>query len=328
MESVLQAGDVLLVTGEVNNLMKVKATEGIEIRPEVKLGDADLKRAGLELAEVVVSPRSNLIGRTLKEARFQQDFRLTVLAIYRTGQSLRDRISRIRLRAGDLLLVQGRLEALDAVRRRRELAVLAERGPAHPSARKAVLTVLIFAASLLAGGLDVVPVPTAFLVAALTMVLTGCIRPVRVYDHIEWRLLVLIGTMMAFGEAMQKTGGADLLANSVVHTLGGWGPLGVLGGFCLVTILLTQPMSNAAAALVVLPVALETASRLGVDPRPFALGVMLSASISVATPLEPACVLVYGAGKYRFIDFLKAGFPLTLLLFVLLMWLLPRQWPL
>jgi di/tricarboxylate transporter len=292
------------------------------------LGDADLKSAGLELAEVVVSPRSALIGRTLKEARFQQDFRLTVLAIYRLGHSLKDRISRIRLRAGDLLLVQGRPEALESVRRRRELAVLAERGPAHPTVRKAVLTVAIFGASLLVGGLQVIPVESAFLLAALTMVLTGCLRPVRIYDHIEWRLLVLIASMMAFGEAMRLTGAADLLAAAVVKSVGSLGPIALLGGFCLVTILLSQPLSNAAAALVVLPVALHAATRLNLEPRAFALGIMLSASISVATPLEPASVLVYGPGKYRFMDFIKVGFPLTLLLLIILLVLLPRWWPL
>jgi di/tricarboxylate transporter len=326
-ETILQEGDVLLVTGDVENLMRVKATEGIEIRPDVKVGEADFRREGLQLAEVVVSPRSTLIGRTLREARFQQDFRLTVLALYRMGQSLRDRISRIRLRAGDLLLVQGRIEALDAVRRRRELAVLVERGPAHPSFRKALMTVGIFGASLLVGGLDLLPLSASFLFAALALVLTGCLRPVRIYEHVEWRLLVLIGAMMGFGEAMQTTGAADLLANWVVKGLAGFGPIAVLGGFCVVTILLTQPMSNAAAALVVLPVGLQTATQLQLEPRAFALAIMLSASISVATPLEPACVLVYGPGKYRFRDFLKTGFPLSLILVAVVLWLVPKWWP-
>ncbi len=326
--TVLEEGDVLLVTGNMGNLMKVKATEGIEIRPELKLGDAELRKAGLELAEVVVSPRSNLIGRTLREARFQQEFRLTVLAIYRLGQSLRDRISRIRLRAGDLLLVQGQPEALEVVRRRRELAVLAERGPAHPSRRKAGIAVGIFAVALLAGGLDIVPVSACFLVAALSMVLAGCLRPLRVYDHVEWRLLAVIASMMAFGEAMQITGAAGMLADLVVSALGRHGGIPVLAGYCLLTILLSQPMSNAAAALVVLPVALPTAIEMQLDPRAFAMAIMLSASISMATPLEPSCVLVYGPGKYRFMDYLKVGFPLTLLLLVILIALLPRWWPL
>jgi di/tricarboxylate transporter len=327
-ETVLAAGDVLLVTGEIGELLKVKATEGIEIRPELKLGPADLKNAGLELAEVVVSPRSAIVGRTLKEVRFQQEYGLTVLALYRLGKALRDRISRIRLAAGDLLLVQGRPEALETVRRRRDIAVLAERGAAHPALRKPAVALAIFVGALVLGGFGWVSLPAAFFVAALAMVLTGCLRPIRLYDYVEWRLLVLIGSMLAFGKAMEISGGADLLAEGVVRLLGGMGPLWIVGGYCIVTVLLTQPMSNAAAALVVLPVALQSAERLGMEPRAVALAIMLSASFSVATPLEPSCVLVYGPGKYRFVDFLKVGVPLTLLLVALLLWLLPLGWPL
>ncbi|MCC6234389.1 MAG: SLC13 family permease [Verrucomicrobiales bacterium] len=327
-DTLLEAGDVLLVTGNVANLMKVKTTEGIEIRPELKWGDADLKRVGLELAEVVVSPRSTLIGRTLREARFQQEFRLTVLAIYRAGRSLRDRISRIRLHAGDLLLVQGRLEALDEVRGRRDLAVLAERGPADPAWRKPLLAMGIFGVALVLGGLEIVPSAAAFLMAAVMMVLAGCLRPLRLYEHVEWRLLVLIGSMFAFGRAMDHSGAADLLSRWVVDLVGHHGHLAVLAGFCLLTVLLTQPMSNAAAALVVLPVSLKAAGQLGIDPRAMAVAVMISASTSLVTPLEPSSVLVFGPGKYRFADFLRVGFPLTLLLLGIMLWLLPRWWPL
>lgn len=327
-ETSLDADDLLLVTGNVMNLMKVKATNGIEIRPEWKWGEADLKKAGVDLAEVVVSPHSSLIGRTLKEARFQQEFGLTVLAIYREGLARWDRISRIPLEMGDLLLVQGRSGSLESVRRRRDLAVLADRGSLVPQGQRPWLTLGIFAGAVALGGLDWVPLSVAFLMAALAVVLTGCLRPLRLLDHVEWRLLILIGSMMSFGLAMQKTGAAEMLAQWVVSGVGRWGAEAVLAGFCLLTILLTQPMSNAAAALVVLPVALESAGRLGASPRAFAVAIMLSASFSVATPLEPACVLVYGPGKYRFIDFVRPGLPLTLLLLVLMWILLPHWWPL
>lgn len=147
----------------MGDLLKVKAIEGIEIRPELKLGPADLKKAGLELAEVVVSPRSSIVGRTLKELRFQQEFGLTALALYRLGKALRDRISRIRLAAGDLLLVQGDSEALDSVRRRRDLAVLAERGAANPSWRQPVTAIAIFVAAIVMGGFGWISLPAAFL---------------------------------------------------------------------------------------------------------------------------------------------------------------------
>jgi di/tricarboxylate transporter len=327
-ESVLEGDDVLIVTGRASELLEVKVTKGIEIRPELKLGDADLRKAGLELAEVVVSPRSSLVGRSLKEARFRQEFGLTVLALYREGRSLHDRLSRLELRAGDLLLVQGRPEALDAVRQRRELAVLAARGPANRDPRTGRRALAIFAVALLAAGVGWLSTSVAFLAAALVLILTGCLRPRRLYDHVEWRLLVLIGAMIAFGNAMETTGAAELLSRFVIGAVGPFGPLAVLGGFCVLTILLTQPMSNAAAALVVLPVALEAAGRLGANPRAFAMAVMLSASVSVATPFEPSSLLVFGPGKYRFADFLKAGLPLTVFLVCALLWLLPLWWPL
>jgi di/tricarboxylate transporter len=139
---------------------------------------------------------------------------------------------------------------------------------------------------------------------------------------------VLIGGMTAVGTAMSKSGTAELLAHWVVAGLGPLGPLAVLGGFAVLTVLLTQPMSNAAAALVVVPVAIEAAVALGVSPRTFAVGICLAASVSLATPLEPSCLLVYGPGKYRFADFVRIGTPMTLVLVAVLLAVLPWLWPL
>lgn len=327
-ETRLETKDLLLVRGDVAALMKVKQTEGIEIRGDLKLGDADLRVGGQELAEVVVSPQSPLIDRTLKEARFQQDFGLTVLALFRRGRALRHKLSSIRFKAGDLLLVQGRPEAVAAVNERRELALLSLRGTARRNGRPAWLAVGLFAGALALGGVGLVGMPVAFLLAALGVVLAGCVPVTRLYELVEWRLLVLIGAMLAFGTAMTTTGAADLLAAGVVRAVGPFGPRGILAGFALLTILLTQPMSNAAAALVVLPVALTTANQAGLDPRTLAIGIMLAASLSFVTPFEPSCILVYGPGKYRFRDFVKVGALQTLLSFVLVVWLVPEFWPL
>jgi di/tricarboxylate transporter len=141
-------------------------------------------------------------------------------------------------------------------------------------------------------------------------------------------LLILIGGMTAFGLAMQESGAATFLADRIVALLSPWGELAVVAGFLVLTVLLTQPMSNAAAALVVLPVALEAAEALGADPRSFAIAILLGASVSFVTPFEPSCLLVYGPGKYRFRDFVVVGLPLTVILIVVVLVLLPRLWPL
>jgi di/tricarboxylate transporter len=327
-ETFIRANDVLLVTGNMENLMKVQATEGIEIRPEFKLRDQDLQTSDMTVAEVLITPRSELIGRTLKETTFQQRYGMTALAVYRLGRSLREKLATIRLRSGDVLLVQGSKERLEELRKRREVAILEQRAPAIYKKEKGTLTLAFFGVALVLGGFGVLPLAVAFLVAAVLTLLFRCISLERAYEFVDWRLLILIGGMIAFGTAMEETGAAKFLANQIVSLLEPMGVLPILAGFFVLTIVLTQPMSNAAAALVVLPIALNTAQELEVNERTFAIGIMLAASISFVAPLEPSCVLVYGPGKYRFRDFLKTGLPLTLLLATVVLLLIPVFWPL
>jgi di/tricarboxylate transporter len=172
-----------------------------------------------------------------------------------------------------------------------------------------------FAAAVGAGALGWVPLPIAFLGAALVAVLLRCISIEKARAVIDLRLLLLIGGMTAFGTAMEKTGAAAMLAHWVVAALSPLGVMSVMGGFFVLTVVLTQPMSNAAAAL-------------GVQERTFAIAIMLAASISFVAPLEPACILVYGPGRYRFLDFVKVGGGLTLILIPIVLLLIPVFWPL
>jgi len=326
--SIIAEADVLLVTGRVDNLMKVKSTEGIDIKADVKLRDQDLQDADTQIAEALITPNSVLVGRTLREANYQQQSGLVVLAIYRRGRAVREQLGSIRLKVGDLLLVQGAKARLEASKQRRELAVLQELKTALVRPRKALYASLAFVGALVLGGLELMPVPLAFLSGAILVVLLRCLPAERVYDHIEWRLLILIGGMTAFGVAMDQTGTAALLARFIVEWLQPLGVRVVLAGFFILTIVLTQPMSNAAAALVVLPVALESAQVLGANERTFAIAIMLAASVSFITPFEPSCILVYGPGKYRFSDFVKNGLPLTALCSTIVLVLVPVFWPL
>ena len=147
------------------------------------------------------------------------------------------------------------------------------------------------------------------------------------YHTIDWRLLVLIGGMTAFGTAMENSGAADFLAKGIVSLLSDFGKIPILLGFVIITVILTQPMSNAAAALVIVPVAIKTAIELNSDPRSFAIAIMLAASVSLVTPFEPSCILVYGPGKYRFRDFIRIGSPLTFILILVIVALVPVFWP-
>jgi di/tricarboxylate transporter len=324
----IEQGDTLLVEGQVDTLMKMKKVEGIEIRGKLDLDKLQLGKTTLKIVEVLIAPYSNLIGRTLKQANFSKRFGLLVLAIHRRGQPLREKIGDVPLLLGDLLLVEGPADRVEMLRGAGGLVILDEHRRPGGETRKGLYVACAFAAAVGAGALGWVPLPIAFLGAALVAVLLRCISIEKARAVIDLRLLLLIGGMTAFGTAMEKTGAAAMLAHWVVAALSPLGVMSVMGGFFVLTVVLTQPMSNAAAALVVLPVAMSAARALGVQERTFAIAIMLAASISFVAPLEPACILVYGPGRYRFLDFVKVGGGLTLILIPIVLLLIPVFWPL
>lgn len=333
LNTVIKGGDVLMVRAKVEELMKVKKTAGIEIVPEFKLDDPALQGEDIKIAEVLVPPRSDLIGWTLKEANFRQRWGLTVLALYRHGRSIREKIKNVRLRLGDLLLVQGSPDRIDYLRRSQNIAVLEELNPSLYRKNKGLLAIAFLGAAIALSTFDLfgngpLPLSIALLGAAVLTIVAGCLRMEEAYNFIDWRLLILIGGMTAFGKAMEKTGAAEFLAEQIVYYLRPLGAKGIMAGFFVLTIFLTQPMSNAAAALVVLPVALDSAQQLGASERSFAMAILFAASISFVTPFEPSCIIVYGPGKYRFSDFIKTGFGLTAILAITIYFLVPAFWPL
>ena len=325
IRSVIEEGDVLLVSGSMEDLMAVKDASGIEILAETKLEDEALQTDDVKIAELLITPKSTLIRRTLKEANFRQRFGLAVLAIYRHGQSLGRKLGVIRLRAGDLLLVQGSEERLLSLEHGTNLLRLdATEAPSADRRQKGFRALVFFGLAVIAGSLGLAPLPICFLSAAALTVATRCITMQKVYEVIDWRVLIVIGGMTAFGAAMRESGTAEWLAGGIQSI--SENPRTVLAGFILLTMLLTQAMSNAAAALVVLPVAMQTAGTLGVSGQTFAIAVMLGASSSFIAPFEPACILVSGPGKYRFTDYLKAGLGLTLIMGFLVWLMVPLVW--
>lgn len=319
-------GDTILVEGRAANLLKCREIEGIEIGGDRSLDEVET--ADSRVVEAVITPRSELVGQTLPEIAFRERFGASALAVYRRGRSFHEAIGSIRLQTGDVLLLQGNAARIDSLRHQTHFSILQEirRGPG--SLRLGAIALGLFMLAVAAAAFGWTALPTAFLAAAVAMVLLRCITIEKAYTIIDWRLLILIGGMTAFGVAMQKTGAAAFLAQGVVGILAPLGIHAILAGFFILTILLTQPMSNAAAALVVLPVALESARLVGGEERTFAIAIMLAASISFITPFEPSCVLVYGPGKYRFADFVRVGGWLTAVLAVVVLLLIPVFWPL
>ena len=323
----IRANDILLVEGEIDDLITIKETKGVEIMADVII-EEELQSEDIRLAEVLITAHSDMIRQTIKEIDFQRRYGLVVLAISRQGESIRTKIGAVRLKLGDLLLVQGSAQRLSYLSSNQHLAVLDAFTPVLFKKQKGLITISCFLLAILVGSIGLLPLSISFLTAAVISILLRCISTDKAYAAIDWRLLILIGGMTAFGTAMEQSGAAEFLANNIVSLLEPFGKMGILAGFVFLTVFLTQPMSNAAAALVIVPVALQTATALGANPRSFAIAIMLAASVSLVTPFEPSCILVYGPGKYKFSDFMKVGSGLTFLLVVIILTMVPMFWPL
>ena len=323
----IQVDDLLLVQGRAEDILRVKAEAGIEIKPDFKLNDSVLESKDTELFEATVPRGSHFIGRTLKSLAFRKRHQVIVLAINRHGVNLLSKISRVRLRFGDVLLLQGTREQVETLAAEGQLLLLEEISERQARPEKRRWALLAFAVFLFFSLTHLVPLPIAVLLGVMIVLAGQALRMSEVYEIIDWRLLILIACMISFGVAMEKTGADQYLADFIVRGTGRYGPVGVLAGFFVMTVALTQPMSNQAAALVMLPIAVKTALALGLNPRTFAVTVTYAASCSFLTPLEPACVLVYTPGRYRFVDFLKVGSILTIAVFAIVIWLVPMFWP-
>jgi di/tricarboxylate transporter len=326
-EEKIQADDLLLVQGRVEDILRVKAEAGIEIKADFKLNDSVLESKGAELFEAMVPRGSDFIGRTLKALNVRKRHQVIVLAINRHGVNLLSKISRVRLRFGDVLLLQGTREQVEALAADGHLLLLEEVSERQARPEKRRWALLAFGVFLFFSLTHLVALPIAVLLGVMILLASQSLRMSEVYEIIDWRLLILIACMISFGVAMEKTAADQYLADFIVRGTGQYGPIAVLAGFFAMTVALTQPMSNQAAALVMLPIAVKTALALGLNPRTFAITVTYAASCSFLTPLEPACVLVYTPGRYRFLDFLKVGSILTIAVFAIVIWLVPVFWP-
>ncbi|HEX8177490.1 MAG TPA: SLC13 family permease [Pyrinomonadaceae bacterium] len=325
---VIEAEDLLLVQGRVEDILRVKTEAGIEIKADFKLSDSDLETEEVELFEAMILRGSDFAGRTLKGLKFRQRYGLTVLAINRHGVALLSKISTVSLRFGDVLLVQGDRDRIEHLVLDGQLLLLEDVSERRGRASARRWALLAFGVFLFFSITHLLALSVAVLLGVLILLATRAVRIQEMYDLIEWRLIVLIAGMISFGVAMEKTGADQYLANLILKGFGSYGELAILAGFFILTVAITQPMSNQAAALVMLPIAVKTALALGLNPRTFAVTVTYAASCSFLTPLEPACVLIFTPGRYRFFDFVKVGSILTIAVFAIVILLVPVFWPL
>ncbi|MGQ9490691.1 MAG: SLC13 family permease [Anaerolineae bacterium] len=328
-DTVLEADDLLLIEGRIEALMRACQSLKLTIEAQRKLGLPGSDARQICTVEATLAPRSPIAGHTLRGLQFRDRYGFTALAIWRHGEVITERIRDVRLRFGDTLLLQGPCHRLAALQAGNEFLVLEPVDLALRKSAQVPFALAALATVLLLATVVKLPIALAMVIGAVLMILTGCLTMDEAYQSIEWRSVFLIAGMLPLGLAMESTGTARFLADQVIGVMGPLGPLGVLAGIYLLASVTTEPMSNAAAALLIVPIAIDVALGLGADPRPFVLATVIGASTSFLTPMgHQANVLVFGPGGYRFFDYTRVGAPLNLVIFAATMLTLPVVWPL
>jgi len=328
-DTVLLAGDELLVRCNIEKIRKLEEREGVSLKSQLKLRDADLKSEDLRLVEAIIAPNSMLVGRSIKESQFRSMFGAVVLALrHRGGEVLREKISTARLKAGDALLIEVRKGSYERFKRNREFVVVSDVDLPQYRKRKILPAIVIALGVVVTAATGVLPIVVSAIAGAALLVLTGCISLREAYDSVDWKIIFLLAGVLTLGAALEKSGAAALMAGFLLDTIGKLGAVVMLSAFYLIGSLLTELMSNNAAAALLAPIAVAAAASMGVDSRPFLFAIAFSASASFMTPVGyQTNTMIYAAGQYRFSDFLKVGTPLNIIFWILATLLIPRFWP-
>lgn len=316
-DKIINIGDILVVRSSREELLNIREQQGLNIVPDVQFKDevkTVLESSEEKMAEVLILSNSRLVGTTLRDIRFRQRYNLTVLAIRRGAELVKGRLGRIALRFGDVLLVQGSKQSFIGLQTTRELLVLEQRDVEMLRQDKAIIAVAIGLGVVLSAALNLLPILVSALVGVVLMVLSGCLKPGEIYGAVRWDIIFLLAGLIPLSIAMESSGTTAWIAQNLLMISQNFSDYGLLVLFYVATALLTEILSNNAAVLLMLPIAVEVSQTLSLNPYAFMFSVMFAASNSYMTPIGyQTNTMVYGPGGYRFTDFLKIGVPLTLI---------------
>ncbi len=328
--TVLQTGDRLIVEGDIEELLKSKDRGPLKFHAEAKFDDEALTGKNVQLAEAAVAPNSSLLGQSINQGHLRRRYNVLALALRRRGRTLGGRFTSAPLELGDVLLVQGSPAAIGEVARSPDFLITNRLEHAARELKKAPLALAIMAAAVMAAATGLLHISVAGMLGVLLMAATRCVQVQDMYHDVEWRVIFLIACMMPLGIAMndQHTGTARWMAEHILNWTGDYGPLAVMASLFLFTTLITEVMSNAAAAVLVAPIGVAVAVSMGLEPHPFVMAIAIGASTTFLTPIgHQANVLIYGVGNYRFVDFPRVGLLLNVLIFIVTMIVVPIVWP-
>jgi len=327
-EIVLEAGDVLRVRCDIEQIRKLQESDGIRLKSRPNLEDGDFDAEQLLLVEAIVAPGSSLVGRSIRSARFRNRFQANALAVRHRGQLFNIGFREMPLAAGDAVLVEVRQENYEALKNDDAFVIVSDIVQVNAITPRRLTVFAVVAGVVAVAALGILPIAVAAIGGCLLLVLLRLIRVEEALQAVDWPILLLLAGMIPLGLAMEKTGAAALLANGLVGVLHGFGPVAVIAALYLLTSLLTSIMSNNATAVLLTPLAIGAALNLGLDARPFIMAVAFAASASFMTPIGyQTNAMIYGVGQYRFVDFVKVGTPLSLLFWILAAIFIPVFYP-
>lgn len=312
----LQGGDILLVRGKRECLLSIKEEKGIRILPEVEFGSQDSLTTEEEgIAEVLILSNADLVGSTLKDIRFRQRYNATVLAIQRGEEVVRDRMGRVPLKFGDVLLLQGPKQSLLGLQGNPGLIMANQQDIETFQYDKAWLSVAIVLGVILVAAFDWMPILISAWVGVVLMIVSGCLKPGELYTAVRWDIIFLLAGLIPLGVAMDKSGASQWLADGLLAIGGNLSGFWILLMFYILTSIVTEILSNNACVVLMLPIAVKVAESLSLNPYAFMFAVTFAASNSFMTPIGyQTNTMVYGPGGYKFTDFLRVGGPLNLIL--------------
>ncbi len=325
----LQGGDLLLLEGQPSDLDVLRGLQELEIDTSVPANIGAFESERLTLMDATLDPRSRLAGRTVGELNFRERYGIELAGIWREGETVGADLANERLQIGDALLLLGPRDRLQLLSSDSDFLILTPLAEEPPDTRRAPLAAFIMLAVVVSVMMGAAPISVAAVIGGSIMVLTGCLTMEHAYRAIDWRAIFLIAGMLPLGTAMQETGAATYLAEQVMIFLGDAGPWPVIMGLYVLTAMATMIIPTAALVVLMAPIVLSAMADMGLQPETAMMAVAMAASASFTSPIShPANILVMGPGGYRFIDYLKVGVPLTIVVFITVMFLLPILWPL
>jgi di/tricarboxylate transporter len=320
--------DRLVFTGLVNSIVQLQKIPQLAPVDEKK-HYRDLRKTGKgRIVEAVVSRSSPMLGRTIREGNFRSRYNAAVLAVHRNGERIESKIGDIILKPGDTVLLLTGDNFIKTWIRSREFYMISKISDVPLiNRRRTIITLIALAGMVLLAALGVMPILNAAILAAAVLIVSRCVTPIEARRSIEWNVLIVIACAFGISKALDKTGAASYLAGTMVDSVKALGPLGALGAVYITTSLLTEVITNNAAAALAFPIAIAAAAQVGADPMPFVIAVAVGASAAFSTPFGyQTNMIVYGPGGYRFRDFVKVGLPLNIIIMIVALLVIPRVW--